>query len=50
MLQAQKLVELEKMMGKGVWEEEPEGEDIVGPSGKAGEQISGNALCKDLIS
>ena len=33
-------------MGEGVWEEEdPEGEDTVGPSGEAGEQSSGNALC-----
>ena len=50
MLQAQKLVELDKIVGKGVWEEEPEGEDIVGPSEEAGEQSSGNALYNDPIS
>ena len=43
MLQAQKLVELEKMVGKEAREEEPGGEDIVGPSGEAKEQSTYNA-------
>ena len=38
------------MVGKEVWEGEPEGKDIAGPSKGAGEQSSGNALCNDLIS
>ena len=43
MLQAQKMVKLEEMVGKGKAEQEPEGEVIVGPSGEAVEQSSGNA-------
>ena len=46
MLQAQKQLKLEEMVGEGVWEEEePEGEDTAGPSGEAGKQSSGNVLC-----
>ena len=37
------MVKLEEMVGKGKAEEEPEGEVIVGPSGEAVEQSSGNA-------
>ena len=39
-LQAQKLVKLEEMVGQGVQEEEPEGEVIAGPSGEAVESWS----------
>ena len=42
-LQAQKVVRLEEMVGPGKQEEEPEGEIIVGPSGEALEPLdSGN--------
>ena len=44
MLQEQKLEELEKVVGKGVREEEPEGEDA------AEEERSGNYLHNKLTS
>ena len=36
------MVKLQEMVGKGKAEEKPEGEVIVGPSGEAVEQSSGN--------
>ena len=47
MLQAQKQLKLEELVGEGVGEEEeePVGEDTAWPSGEAGEQSLGNALC-----
>ena len=44
-LQAQQHLRLEELVGEVQGEEEPRGEDTVGPSGVAGEQSSGNALC-----
>ena len=43
MLQARKLAKLEDVVGEGTREEEPKGEDIVGPSGEVEKQSSGNA-------
>ena len=40
MLQARKL---EEVVGEGTREEEPKEEDIMGPSGEAEKQSSGNA-------
>ena len=42
MLQAQKHSKLKELVVEVQEEQEPEGEDMVGPSGVAGEQSSGN--------
>ena len=43
MLQASKLAKLREMVGESKEEEEPEGEEVPGPSGEAIVYSSGNA-------